>query len=189
MSSGYSATTPANTPLDAGLVYLGLTPWGVTRGGVRFNGGGIEWRQIEFDGRRSRIVGLDRIVGFDPMIEFEIIEFNSTVLQRLNPGSTVATAGGVTTVGVKPAGILLVSADYLTNLFVAWQHGGGTWSRILFPKALCLSYEGPSGEDKSEVGATVRIAAALDYAGGGVTTDTAPFLVQTGLAAATTGIV
>lgn len=165
-------------PLDAGLIYVGATAWGVTRGGVRFTNG-KEIRAIEFDGKRTpRIVGHDRVVGFDPTVEFEIIEFTSAIMQRLEPGAAVVVAGGVTTITPLDAGTMIPSANYLTNFVVAWKLPDGTFVRLRFPKALVVSYEGPGGEDKNEAGATVRVAAAQDPAAGGYTTDDAPYVLE-----------
>lgn len=186
MPSGYSATTAATVALDAALVGIGATIWGATRGGPKWNGGGVDWRSIEFDGRRGRIVGTDRKVGFDPQITFEMIEMSVTRLIQLEPGSTSSLMGGVTTITPKKAGVLLAAADYLTNFWVAWKLGDGTWLRIRFPKALCIGYDGPSGEDKSEAGIQVTMAAALDVVAGD--TDAVPWIEEVNLATPTTGL-
>lgn len=186
MPSGYSTTTAATIALDAALVGVGATVWGVTRGGPRWNGGGTEWREIEFDGKRSRIVGLARKTGFDPQITFEMVEMSTTALIRLEPGASSALVGGVTTITPKKAGLLLVDGDYLTNFWVAWKLGDATWLRILFPKALVTNYEGPSGEDKNEAGISVTVSAALAVVSGD--TDAVPWIEAVGLANYNTGL-
>lgn len=187
MPSGATATTPTVVGLGAGLIYIGTTLWGATRGGVR-SATGQEMRSIEFDGRTGRILGHDRIVGWDPTIAFDIVEFSAAVLARINPGSTSVTVGGTTTITPRDANVLLVSGDYMTNFLAAWPRGDGTYFRIRFPKALVISYEGPNGTDKEEAVASVTVAAALDLAGVGATTDDAPFVLETGLVAPTTGV-
>lgn len=172
------APVVTTVPLDAGVVIVNTALWGATRGGVRF-ANGKELRSIEFDGRRGRIVGHDRIVTWDPVITFDILEFTSGKLQWLEPGSTVSVAGGTTTITPPKAGILRVAGDYLTNFRIAFPLANtGTYVQVRFPKGLVTGYEGPSGEDKSEAVATVTVAAALDLSVGGSTTDDPPYLLE-----------
>lgn len=187
MPSGATATTPTVVGLGAGLIYIGSTLWGATRGGIRFTNG-QEMRPIEFDGRTGRVMLHDRIVAWDPLMSFDIIEFSAAVLARLNPGSTSITAGGVTTVTPRDANLLFAAGDYMTNFFAAWRRGDGTYFRILFPKALVVGYEGPNGTDKEEAVASVSVAPALDLAAVGVTTDSCPFVTATGLVTPTSGL-
>jgi hypothetical protein len=172
------APNVAIVPLDAGFAIINTALWGATRGGIRF-ANGKELRAIEFDGRRGRIVGHDRIVNWDPVITFDIVELNATVLARLEPGSTTVVAGGTTTITPKKAGVLFAAADYLTNFRMAYPLGNsGQYVQVRFPKALVVNYEGPTGTDKNEAVATVTIAAALDLAVGGSTTDDPPYVLE-----------
>lgn len=164
-------------PLDAGLVIVNTAYWGATRGGVRF-ANGREIRAIEFDGKRSaHIVGHDRVVGFDPTITFDIIEFSATILARLEPGSASVVAGGTTTVTPLSAGIFLADDpnNLLTNFRIAWPLAtANNFVQIRFPKAIVVGYEGPSGTDKNEAVATVTVAAALS----GADINAAPYVLE-----------
>src|SRR3954468_9665315 len=104
MPSGYSNQLPADCLLDSGVLLVNsVTPFGVSMGDLLFDPA-KEWKQIEFDGKRSDIVGLDRVIGFGPTISGRLNEINAAKRTSFfEPGSTSAVAGGVTTITPKKA--------------------------------------------------------------------------------------
>ena len=105
MASNYTTTLPSDIIVDTGLLYAGGTgangtvgsiPIGVSRGGLTFNPG-KEVRNVEFDGKRSPVAGLDRVIGYAPAIEGTMIEFATGSLQRLDASGSFSVAGGVAT--------------------------------------------------------------------------------------------
>lgn len=176
MASGYTASLPADIILDAGLLYLANTLIAATRGGLRFNPG-IEMRNVEFDGKRSDIGGLDRVTLYAPTIEGTLIEFGATEIGYLMPGAGVSVVGGVTTITPIDASVLITNAQLLTNLRALWPRGSGGFAEVNFPKAICTQF-GLEGEDNSEVGVPCTFAARLDMSVGGAVTDDAPYRIR-----------
>lgn len=78
--SGISADTPGRIVIDAGAIYLnyGLTNQrllGATRGGNEFTPGRVS-RQMEVDGPKGRVKGMDRIIEVNPQITANLIELS-----------------------------------------------------------------------------------------------------------------
>lgn len=178
MPSGFNnATLPQDVLLDSGLLLVNsAVPWGVSMGDLSFDPG-KEWRQIEFDGKRSSIVGLDRIVMFDSKITGTIKEYSAAKLALLEPGATSNVAGGVTTITPKKAGSLFVAGDYLSNVRLAFPRGSGGYAWVKFPKAMCKKYDGIKGKDKDEATTQIEIYACLDMAVA-ADTDVAPYVIE-----------
>ncbi|HWL41026.1 MAG TPA: hypothetical protein VNO75_12395 [Gemmatimonadaceae bacterium] len=178
MPSAYSAAgLPADCLLDSGLLLINSdTPFGVSMGDLGFDPR-KEIRQIDFDGKRSDIVGLDRIVGFQPAISGSLKEMNATKLTSFyEPGSTSAEAGGVTTITPRKAGVLLVAGNYLTDVRLVYPRGSGGYAWIRFPKGLCIKYD-VKGKDKEEAIMAIEIVARLDMAVA-ADTDVAPYVIE-----------
>lgn len=177
MPSGFNNTnTPQEILIGSGVLLINSsTPWGVSLGDLSFDPG-KEMRQIEFDGKASKIVGLDRIVAFDSKISGTIKEFSAAKMAVLEPGSTSAVGGGITTITPKKANALFAPADYLTNVRVAWPLGSGQWRWVKFPKALVYKYD-IKGKDKDEATASIEIYACLDMSVA-ADTDVAPYVIE-----------
>jgi len=177
MPSAYSATLPADILLDSGLLLInGTTPWGVSMGDLAFDPG-VERRQTQFDGQRSAIVGLDRVVGFTPKISGSMKELSSTRATGLyEPGSSSALVSGVTTVTPKKAGILYTAGEYLSAVRLAFPRGSGGYAWVKFAKALLTKYD-IKGKDKDEAVIAIEIEARLDMTVA-ADTDVAPYVIE-----------
>lgn len=156
MLTGLTANLPTDTLLNMGVMFHTIagvsTKIGVTRGAPDFDPG-VEIADIAFDGQRCRLKGLTRRVGFKPIIKFTLLELGATATGKqtllLEPGSTEAIVGGVTTTTPKPAGALYLAADYATDLRWIFERGGGGYAAIYFPFALCIKWS-LKGQDKDE---------------------------------------
>jgi hypothetical protein len=165
-----AASTAGTVPVSIPIV---SQPWAVSRGGFKFDPG-ITWRQAEFDGKRSDIMGGDRIIGFAPVLSGVILVLNPAVLAALEPGSVSATVSTVTTITPLAADVMLVSANYLSNLRALFKLGNGTYEEISFAKALITKWS-LNTPDKSEGEISVEFRPRLDTSVGGSTTDDAPY--------------
>jgi hypothetical protein len=176
MASGYTATLPSDVLLDSGLLYIANTLVGASRGGIKFHPN-KEWRNVVFDGKRSDIVGLDRVVKFGPVLEGTLIVINATSLLLYEPGAASATVGSVTTITPAKASSLIAAASLITNLRALYPRGGGGFCEVAFPKAICTQW-GLEGTDNEEVGVPFQFGARLDMSVGGATTDDAPYKIR-----------
>lgn len=138
--SGYSADLPGDVLMDTGVLWIGNAILGATRGAPNFDPG-KEFSNIDFDGKRSDLLGLDRVDRYDPVLSGMLIEFDTPDLARFEPGSTSAGTGTVVHTP-KAAGTLFASGDYMTDLRLIFERGvnPGTFAAIHFPKALCTRY-------------------------------------------------
>lgn len=179
--SGYSATLPKDVLLDAGVLYAASTPVGASRGGLSFDPQKVI-RNIEFDGKRAEILGLDRIIEMKPVISGTMIEFGQADIVFYDTGATSSFANATAVTGVitpKKAGILFATGDYVTNLALVFPRAeqGMGYIRVRFPKAKCNKYR-LKGEDKSEGEVEVEFAAVLDMSVSGATKDDAPYVIE-----------
>lgn len=179
MPSGYSDTLPDDILLDTGVlsqkVGAAQEAFGVTRGGTTFTPE-LEIRNVDFDGKRADIVGLDRIIKRGGKITGTFIQIGATQIKAYEPGSTSATAAGATTITPKKASTPLVAADYLTDLTLTFLRANGGSAAVIFPKGLCTKYDIKS-QDNSEAEVAAEFSARLDMAGVGATTDDAPYKI------------
>lgn len=166
MITGFDTTLPADCLLDTGVLYVGSTPVGVSRGGLSFDPG-KQTRNIEFDGKRSPIKGLDRVTGWLSKIMGTIIEFAATEIAKLEPGETHATVGAVTTYTPKAAGSLYASGDYLTDVRLFFERSGGNYAAIYFPSGIVNKWGPLRGQDNNEAEIPIEIEARLVVAANG----------------------
>ena len=181
MPSGYTSDLPDDILLDVAVLSrdVGGTPtvFGVSRGGLTFRPT-IEYRNVEFDGKRSDIELLDRVIKRGGEISGTFIQLGLAQLNDLEPGSTVGTvtATDFNTYTITPAAAsaLLVAGDYTDNLMMTFQRGGGGTATVKFAKALCTQYE-ISGQDNSEAEVQATFATRLGATVAATSTDTAPY--------------
>lgn len=197
MPSGYIAGLPADVLLDAGLLKSGSSVIGVTRGGLSFTNE-KEWRNVEFDGKRSPVMGLDRVVGCVARLGGVLLELSGATIQKLlghgastnakgAPQLTVAEAAALTvaagaaltssTVGVPDrASVQLVKGNYVPDLRLVFARGGGGTATVVFPLALCNKYD-VKGQDKSEAEIGFEFESRLDLSAS-TDTDVLPYTIE-----------
>ena len=184
MPSGYTSGTPSALLIDVGVLYFDKqggdgnpTKYGLSVGGVTFEPG-LEWRQPEFDGRRSNIEGLDRITFRDGKITGTILMELPKHIPLIEPGS-VSSAGSSpeTTIWTpKAASVLLTpDTDYLQNVRLLWTKSDGTLCGIRMTRALG-TFTQLSGADKDEGKVQFSIEARLENGAAATSTDTAPYV-------------
>ena len=100
------ANLPTDTLFDAGIVMVGSTKIGVTRGAPKFNPNRT-WENIAFDGKFAPVKGLDRPMHGEPSLSFTMLELggasSGNQLPKIEPGSTLATVAAPSTPGTLTA--------------------------------------------------------------------------------------
>lgn len=173
--TGRTTNTNTDVILNPGVVYIGATPIGVTRGGVQFDPG-HEFENIDFDGRQAPLYLGDRKYNGVPKLTFKMIEMGdaSTGNQaaKLEVGSSAASAGSpnVTTVTPAVGGSFLAAGDYQSNVRVIFDRGAGTGTKrylaVLFAKAFVAKYSLAGGATRGEAEISVEIEGRKDMASG-----------------------
>src|SRR3954463_6753189 len=96
MLSGYSANFPGDVLFDAGILRVGSTNWGVTKGEPSFTPNSAIVNS-DFDGKTVPLKLLDRILHGEPIVQFTAMELGPSAsgsqIGKLLPGSTEATTG------------------------------------------------------------------------------------------------
>lgn len=187
---GWDGNLPTDILPDTGALYLGantLTPpplIGRSKGGLKFQRG-AQMVHEEFDGMRSPIVGLTRIVKYDSKISGKLIQFGHTPLGIMEPGLTsLSGSGQVSTIYVpKPASQYFAAGDYGTDLRLVFRRPAGTFVQVRFHKFICEKYD-PSSRDKQSVEFDVEFTACIDMSAANpfttntATTDDAPYGIE-----------
>jgi hypothetical protein len=181
MLTAYTNELPADVLLDSGVLFVGAVPFGVSRGGLKFDPKKTV-KQLEFDGRRSDIAGNDRTTMFGGSINGKFIQFGAAQIATLEPDITSASASGVTTFTPKPGGVLYSPESYLTNLRVLYERSSSTveaplYAAVLFPKALCTKYSLVS-KDKEELEIDCEFMPRLDMSVEGANLNDAPYKIE-----------
>jgi len=140
MPSGYTTSLPTDVILETGLLYVNSVIIGVSRGGLRFNPG-ITLGNIEYDGKKAPVKGLDRVVNRTPQIVGTFLQAGAANFRQYEPG------GATPNITPKPQGALFASGDYLVNLDLVYARGGGGTATVRFASALCVQYEVQGGSD------------------------------------------
>ena len=170
--TGYSNTLPQDVLLDSGVLYAGTNVFGAFAGGLKFDPG-FTYRNIEFDGKRSPVKGIDRKLTQMPKLTGTVIQLSTTNVGQLEAGATVATgvtavtaAGGWTGASSsytpKRAAGLLAAGDYLSDIRAIWLRGSGTFVQVYFKSALCTKYDITS-QDGAEIAIAIELEARLDF--------------------------
>jgi hypothetical protein len=168
--TGYTSSLPSDVVLDSGVLYIGATVLGALTGGLKFDPG-IEYRAIEFDGRRSPVRGLDRKSAVMPKLSGTMIQLSTTNVAQIEPGGATNATGawtGSTSYTGKRAGSLLVSGDYLTDVRAIWARGSGAFVQVRFPAGLLTKYDMTS-QDSAEIAIAIEIEARLPIDASGFT--------------------
>ena len=164
------STTPQELGLDVGLLYYALesaptTPvfMGATRGGSNFDPQ-TEWRNVEYDGKRSMTEQMDRKIMMNPQITATLIQGKLPILEA-GSSSASGTAPIVDIITPAKATSLQPATAYLHNVW--WITLLGTdapvkWRRLSFPMALLQAYTLGS-TDQEEQAFEITISARLAY--------------------------
>lgn len=174
---GHTTNFPNDVLLDMGILMVGTSVLGVTKGPPQFSPE-IELAMSEFDGMHAPLKGMDRFFYGPAQISATIMEFGDSAtgnqLAKLFPGSSTATAGSpsVTTITPKAGGGFLASGDYLTDFRMIFQRGISTglkqYFAIYFPVGLVLPTFTLQGEPRKYAQAPITIAARKDASSGNV---------------------
>lgn len=181
MLTAYTNSLPGDVLLDSGVLFVGPTPFGVSRGGLKFDPKKAT-RQIVFDGMRSDIAGNDRTTKFDASISGKFIQFNAPQIALIEPDISSASASGVVTYAPKDAGVLYSAGAYLTNLRILFERSSSTdasplYAAVLFAKAICVKYS-LVGKDNDEVEIDCEFVARLDMSVGGTELNDPPYKIE-----------
>lgn len=170
MSSSRTATMPADVILDTAVLKVDRaavsTKVGASRGGLNHDPG-TQWRYAEHDGQRKKLVGLDRVAGWDPKITGKLLQLNSANLKMVEPGHTRASTGiapnVVETITPQAASTLLVEGEYLENVRLEYLRGNGGTFAVVYPFGLVTQWKLAS-QDNNEAEFDVTIEARDDAA-------------------------
>lgn len=168
MLNGFTTNLPADTLFGLGVVYIGSTKLGATRGAPRWDPG-KQVRNTEYDGKITPVQGLDRILGWAPKLSLTLMEFGPAIsggqIARLEPGSAEAAAdvNGTKVITMRDAEISLANGEYVTDLRVLWRRGAGGYAALHLPIAYCVKYD-ISGDDKDEARIACEFEARLSQA-------------------------
>lgn len=169
MLTGYLTTLPTDCLLNAGVLFYtkagNYVPIGVTDGAPDFDPG-VELGEIGFDNRAaSRLKGLTRRVGFQPVFKGTLKEFGPSAsggqIAVIEADGTEATATGVTTETVKAAGSLYAVGAYLVDFRWIFERAGGGYAAIYAPLAIVRKWSA-KGNDKKEASISFEIEAIGD---------------------------
>lgn len=177
--TGYSSTFPTDVVLDSGVLYIGATVLGATRGGLKFDPA-VELRNIPFDGQRSAVKGLDRKTKVTPKLSGTLIELTPADVPTIDSGASVVAAGayaGSTSYQGKAAGSLYAAGDYLTDVRAVWLRGNGQYVQVRFPSALVTKFD-MAGQDGDEVMINLEIEARLDMTASGASVGDMPYRIE-----------
>lgn len=179
--SSYTTTFPSNVLLDSGVLYIGSSIWSAHEGGLEFSDG-AQRRAIGFDGKRSDVVGLDRIIGWDARLKGTVYEVTADLAKQYVGGGTLVTVtggpSGATQVQPKPAGTMYATGDYLSNVRAIWQRTDGTFVQVRFPKALVMEWGPMTGKDNEEMRLGINVQAKLDMSVSGQLTTNPPYVIE-----------
>jgi hypothetical protein len=179
--TGFSATfASTDALLDSGVLYVGATVFGVTKGGLNFDPG-VTYRSVEFDGKRSPVKLLDRKMMAQPKLSGTVIQLSTANVGQIEPGATTSATGAwtaSTSYAPKRAAGLLAAGDYLTDVRAIWLRASGGFVQVRFPSALLTKYDIAS-QDADEVAVSLEIEARLDTGVSGFTNvGDAPYRIE-----------
>lgn len=200
MASAYGATLVADVILDAGIVKLGTTPIGATRGGGTLT---VEKTvaQVGFDGQRSPVVGLDRVTKVVARLRCAFLQFGEADVLKYEaqPQGALASLLGMPSLSwatfcamswatacaltdgvpglVDPAGVLLPANRYLTDLRYEMTQGDGGTLTYVFPKATVVDTVPIKGTDGDAGEIALTIEARLDLTAV-ASTDVLPYTIE-----------
>lgn len=205
MPSGYTLTVPNDVLQGPGVLSVGGILVGVSRGGLSW-GNDKEWRNAQFDGQSSPVMGLDRVVSLATRFAGTFLTLSTADLARYEtaeavgtnniipaavapgvaaafryaPGDSLATATVVraSTATYLSSGLLLAEGRYVSDVRVTFKRGAGLYV-VVFPRALCTKWSW-KGVEKGEGELAAEFEARIDLLSVTSTPDTdlAPYTVE-----------
>lgn len=162
--------------LNAGVVEVNGTVLGYTRDGVEMDEAD-EWETLDFPGRKADVTEAD-LKRVSRMRYSMTVVSVPKVLEEAFPGITTSTGTGLvnTIYTPHPAGTVLGSGDYLTDLTVHWPYGPG-FLRGRLLKAVAKEPRLIS-RDKDEVTIRLTFEARVDRATYLADSTTSPWLFE-----------
>lgn len=151
----------------AGVVRIGDTVFGLTRGALRFDPGET-WEPLPYDGDFIAPVGVHELTSQKPRFIGAFLPVGERHLARYLPKSTQATSADTTVVTPAVPGSVLVQADYTLDFSVTWPYLSGGTITVTFPYAFWQRYEfNPADKNEMlipcEILAVPLTAAAAPY--------------------------
>lgn len=170
-SVGYNASVPDHLLLDAGAIYKNLVfdslagtfsgePLGATQGGNEFSFS-QEIRQVESDGAKGRVRGLQVIDSEEAVLTVNLLEQTAANMKLAIAGSNLDTTDVnydlITSKGK------IEDTDYLTNIaYVGRVSGSSKPVVIILENALSIEGLNLKPEDKKEAVLPIKFAAHAD---------------------------
>lgn len=175
--SSYDDRFPSDIRLSTGVIYIGDDVFGGTLGGIAFNPN-KEIVNIDFDGKRGPVAGIDRTVRRRPVISGTAQKFGVSDLEVFEPGgsSDSGWSGGAAYIPAK-AGPLYTAGMYLDNVRAVWQRGNGDLVQVRFPKALVTTWQSADNGDQAS-GIQFEIEARIDMEAEGASPSDAGYVVE-----------
>lgn len=168
---GYNASVPDHLLLDAGAIYKNLVfdslagtfsgePLGATQGGNEFSFS-QEIRQVESDGAKGRVRGLQVIDSEEAVLTVNLLEQTAANMKLAIAGSNLDTTDVnydlITSKGK------IEDTDYLTNIaYVGRVSGSSKPVVIILENALSIEGLNLKPEDKKEAVLPIKFAAHAD---------------------------
>lgn len=161
--SSYDAAFPSDVLLSTAALYIGSDVFGGTLGGLTFNPNS-EIVNLDFDGKRAMIAGLDRTVRRRAVFSGTAQRLGVSDLEKFEPGgsSTSGWSSGAAYVPPK-AGTLYTTGMYLSNVMMRWMRGNGQYFQVRFPKGLVTAWQ-IADNDPQAAGMQIEIEARVDMA-------------------------
>jgi hypothetical protein len=183
--NAYTANMPNEIGLDTAVFYIGSTPLGVTDGGQKFDPKKT-FLNINFDGKRAPIAGLDRVTKFESEITAKFLQCDISAFLQYEAGS-VSSSGSVGNVimiqTIQSASQLIPLGSLLQNFRCIWKLGSTTgtapfiYRQVRFYRALVTKYTA-AWKDNGSMEIDATFAARLDLTVSGLTTDSAPYIIE-----------
>lgn len=185
---GWSPTLPQDILLDSGALYIGPIGSGVLLGRTM---GGISWdpgrtiKDVDFDGMRAPVKGLQRITEYKSILKSKILQFNATEFTQLEPNFTSASGSGAVSTYYVPsiASAFYPAGGYLADVRAVWRRADNSFFQIRMHIALCYKYT-IAAKDKTAAEVDVEFHGLIDptainpATGATYTTDDAPYILE-----------
>lgn len=178
MLTGYSNNFPNDALLDNGIVRVGSTNWGVTKGQSSFTHGS-SIINADFDGKTVPLRLLDRILHGEPVIQFTAMEWGPSAsgnqIAKLVPGSAELTTGvspnTKTTITPLAGNQFLTAGSYLTDFRLIFERtivaGAGVkkYASLYMPFAIVMDWGPLQGNNKDHPTYQCKVAGRGDPTG------------------------